>query len=203
MEPFQAHLIYALAWTGFGAVHSILAGTTVKNRLQPLFGVYYRLCYNLFAVLLLAAVWVLGLRVLDIDPFDLGKFTVAGLLGVSILGWILLLLALREYNLGRFSGLAQIRAGKSGEGGDEKEPLVEPLVTGGLHRFVRHPLYLGAYLILWGGAINSFGLATAVCGSAYLFIGARYEEKRLITEYGDAYREYQLRVPAVIPWRAG
>ncbi|MDA0305621.1 MAG: isoprenylcysteine carboxylmethyltransferase family protein [Proteobacteria bacterium] len=198
MESLLAHVIYGSAWASFGAVHSILAGSAAKNRLQRLFGAYYRLSYNLFAVFTIAAVWTLGLRILGGEkPFDLGKSAEAGLLGVSVLGWTVLLLALREYDLGQFSGLAQIRTHRQKEAGNKKEPLV----TGGLHRFVRHPLYLGAYMILWGGAVNNFGLATAVWGSVYLFIGARYEEKKLLIEYGEAYREYQGRVPAILPWK--
>ncbi len=202
MEPFQAHLIYALAWASFGAVHSILAGGGAKYRLAHLFGAYYRLSYNLLAVFYIAAVWTLGTRLLEGgQPFDLDEPTRAGLLGLSILGWIVLLLALREYDLGRFSGLTQIRARRLGGPENSADADDEPLITGGLHRFVRHPLYLGAYMILSAGAVNDFGLATAVWGSVYLFIGARFEERRLVTLYGEAYRDYQSRVPAVIPWK--
>jgi protein-S-isoprenylcysteine O-methyltransferase Ste14 len=66
---------------------------------------------------------------------------------------------------------------------------------------VRHPLYLGAHMILWGGAVNEFGLATALWGSLFLAVGARHEEKALLALYGEAYATYQRRVPAVIPWK--
>ncbi len=114
-----------------------------------------------------------------------------------MLGVGVLVLALREYDLGLFSGLKQIRAGKQGAPEDEDEPLV----TDGLHRFVRHPLYLGAYMIIWGGAVSDFGLATAVWGSLYLFIGTRHEERSLSALYGEAYADYKRRVPAIIPWK--
>lgn len=191
-----------MAWAGFGVVHSILAGAGAKHRLGRIFGAGYRLSYNLFAVLTIAAVWTLGARVLGGgEPFQLGGGVRAGLLAVSVLGWIVLLMALREYDLGRFSGMAQIRAHRRGTPEDTDEAEDEPLVTGGLHRFVRHPLYLGVYMILWAGAVNDFGLATAAWGSLYLFIGARFEEGKLLRLYGDAYRDYQGRVPAIIPWR--
>jgi protein-S-isoprenylcysteine O-methyltransferase Ste14 len=110
---------------------------------------------------------------------------------------VVLVMALREYDLGRFSGVAQIRAKKAGNTLSEDEPLI----IGGLHRFVRHPLYLGAYLILWGGATGDFGLSTAVWGSVYLVIGAGFEDRKLLALYGDEFRDYKDRVPAVIPWR--
>ncbi len=199
--PFQAHLIYALGWLSFGAVHSILAGAGAKGRLDSLFGAYYRLSYNVFAALHIAAIWALGGWVLSARAYGFEPGVAAALTGIRVLGVVVLVLALRQYDLGLFSGLKQIRAGKQGvpeyDYGDEDEPLV----TDGLHRFVRHPLYLGAYMIIWGGAVSDFGLATAVWGSLYLFIGARHEERSLSALYGEAYADYKRRVPAVIPWK--
>ena len=169
-----------------------------KGRLEPLLGVYYRLTYNLFAGVHVALVWAFGGAVLGgVPSFPLEAGVEIALAGISVLGWVVLVLALREYDLGHFSGLAQIRARRRGD----PPPEGELLVTGGLHRFVRHPLYLGAYMILWGGATGEFGLATAAWGSLYLYLGARFEERALLSIYGEAYRDYQGRVPAVIPWK--
>ncbi len=198
LGPLQAHTVYALAWLSFGAGHSVLAGAWAKGRLEPLLGAYYRLIYNLFASGHIALVWAFGGAVLGgVPSFPLEAGVEIALAGISVLGWVVLVLALREYDLGHVSGLAQIRARRRGD----PPPEGEPLVTGGLHRFVRHPLYLGAYMILWGGATGEFGLATAAWGSLYLYLGARFEERALLSIYGEAYRDYQGRVPAVIPWK--
>ncbi|MDA1091211.1 MAG: methyltransferase [Proteobacteria bacterium] len=194
-----AHLIYALAWLSFGAVHSVLAGVAFKNRFEPRFGPYYRLSYNLLATLHIGLVMVVGGAVMSPQAYALEPGVGAGLTGIRVLGGVVLLLALREYDLGRFSGLSQIRAHRQGA----PEPGVEPLIIDGMHRIVRHPLYLGAYLIFWGGAVNDFGLATAVWGSLYLWIGARHEERSLRALYGQAYADYQATVPAIIPWKGG
>lgn len=58
---FEHHLIYGAAWLTFGLVHSLLAREFVKSRLKPLFGAFYRLAYNIFATLQIAAVYVVGL----------------------------------------------------------------------------------------------------------------------------------------------
>ncbi|MAF96338.1 MAG: protein-S-isoprenylcysteine methyltransferase [Rhodospirillaceae bacterium] len=196
--PLEAQAIYGLAWLSFGVVHSVLAGAGAKRRLDSLFGAYYRLAYNLWAGLHIAAVWALGRALVgDRASFAPTAAVENALVGVYVLGWVVLVMALREYDLGRFSGLAQIRA--HGKGNTLSED--EPLIISGLHRFVRHPLYLGAYLILWGGATGDFGLATAVWGSAYLFIGTYSEERKLLALYGDEFRDYKDRIPAVIPWR--
>lgn len=198
LSPFQAHALYALAWLGFGAGHSILAAGPVKRALAPLFGPHYRLAYNLFAAVHFAAVWAFGVLVLrDMPTVGVTEAVARGLVALRVLGVVVLLVALREYDLGRFSGLAQMRAARGGQAIADDEPLR----TGGLHRFVRHPVYLGAYLILWGGATTAFGLATAVWGTLYLIVGTRFEERKLIDLHGEAYREYRARVPEAIPWR--
>lgn len=195
--PFQAQVIYALAWLSFGAAHSVLAAGAAKQRFKSVFGAYYRLSYNLLAALHIGLVMVLGAAVLSAQPYDLEPGVAAAMTAIRVLGLVVLVLAIREYDLGRFSGLSQIRAHRRGE----PQPGDEPLVIQGMHRFVRHPLYLGAYLIFWGGAINDFGLATAAWGSLYLLIGTRHEERSLLALYGRAYADYQARVPAVIPWK--
>ncbi len=194
---YQAHLIYALGWLSFGAVHSILAGAGAKHRLDSLLRAYYRLSYNVFAAFHIAFVWALGGWILSTQAYGFEPGVAEALAGIRVLGVVGLVLALREYDLGLFSGLKQIRADKQGAPEDEDEPLV----TDGLHRFVRHPLYLGVTMIIWGGAVSDFGLATAVWGSLYLFIGARHEERSLSSLYGEAYADYKRRVPAVIPWK--
>jgi protein-S-isoprenylcysteine O-methyltransferase Ste14 len=195
-------VVYALAWLSFGAGHSLLAGARAKQGLARFLGAYTRLSYNLFALFHIAAVWVLGLAALGgVPAYALTPTVENALLGVSILGLVVLVLALREYDLGLFSGLSQIRTHRRGGPAPGKEPEAEPLVTSGMHRFVRHPLYLGVYLILWAGAQDDFGLATAVWGSVYLALGTHFEERKLLALYGNDYRDYRDRVPALIPWK--
>ncbi len=192
-----AHLFYALAWLSFGAVHSVLAGSGAKKRLEPMLGAYYRLSYNLLAAVHIGLVMVLGGMILSAQSYAIEPGVAFAMTAAKVVGVIILVLALREYDLGLFSGMSQIRAHRRGR----PAPDDGPLATRGLHQFVRHPLYLGVYLYLWGGAVNDFGLATAVWGSVYLWIGARHEERGLLALYGQAYADYQTAVPAIIPWK--
>jgi protein-S-isoprenylcysteine O-methyltransferase Ste14 len=34
----------------------------------------------------------------------------------------------------------------------------------------------------------------------YIFIGAYFEERKLLREYGEVYAEYKSRTPMLIPW---
>lgn len=173
-------------------LHSVLAADSIKSRLA--LGRYHRLIYNGFALLHIGVVWWFG-RIWLADAPPLGVPAGVAVIGdiVTGLGLAIIAVALMGYDRGRFLGTTQIRS-------PEDAP-DEGLKTGGLLRYVRHPLYSGLFLVLWGHAQTEFSLATAVWGSIYLLIGAMYEERRLTDRYGDAYVIYRRRVPAFVPWR--
>lgn len=193
------HIVYGLLWLSFGAVHSLLAGESVKRRLRPLLGDGYRFAYNGFATLHVALIWVGGQALLGANAVDLGlpDGARALLAGLRWSGAAIILVALLHYDLGRFSGLTQLLGATRGRSIQQSEVLH---VTG-LHRYLRHPLYAGAYLYLWGSVTNEFQLATAVWASAYLAIGTHLEETRLVALYGEPYERYRARVPSLIPWK--
>jgi protein-S-isoprenylcysteine O-methyltransferase Ste14 len=70
-----------------------------------------------------------------------------------------------------------------------------PLETGGLYSVVRHPLYFGWALFVFGAPrMTMTRLVFAVVSTAYLAIAIPFEERSLIRTFGGAYREYQRRV---------
>lgn len=192
-------LLYACLWFSFGFGHSLLTVPSIKHRLEPVLGAAYRLSYNLFAMIHIGIVFLLGRHLLSGSRFDFlsSSFAVAFCAVVVVLGAVLILLSLRQYDLGLFSGLAQIRASQADKGPVE----VETLNVSGLNNWVRHPLYSGLFLLVWGNATSPFGFWTAVFASAYLLIGAHYEERKLIGVYTEEYELYKSRVPAFIPRR--
>jgi protein-S-isoprenylcysteine O-methyltransferase Ste14 len=69
-----------------------------------------------------------------------------------------------------------------------------PLVTRGLFRRMRHPIYAGILLITSGMALltaDVLSIATAAAAWVGLPIQARLEEEFLVSQYGDAYRRHQ------------
>lgn len=190
------HALYALLWLGFGLGHSLMADARVKVLLAPLLGTAYRLAYNLIAVAHIGAVWAIGRFVLadSVAGFDRPFWLIIAQGALAVAGLVILLLALRGYDGGRFMGFAQLRGAPADDG-------AEALSTGGLNRHVRHPLYAGAILLLLGLIADPFSAATALWATLYFWIGARAEEGRLLARYGAAYAEYQARTPMLIPLR--
>lgn len=191
------HVFYALAWLSFGALHSLLARERGQALLARGFGAGTRLAYNVIAVLHIGAIWAFGFYLgLGAKDFPLPPIISAGLFLLALAGLVLLYIAVREFDLARFSGFWQLlnRVPPGAEGEHE------PLVTGGLHRYVRHPLYTAGFMILWGVVDDPRSLATALYGSLYLLIGTYFEERKLRRIYGRAYEDYSRRVPPFIPW---
>ena len=68
------------------------------------------------------------------------------------------------------------------------------------YKFVRHPLYVGWFMIFWATPHMTVGhLLLAIGMSAYILIAIRYEERDLVKFHGETYREYQRKVPMLIP----
>lgn len=75
------------------------------------------------------------------------------------------------------------------------------LITGGLYRYVRHPIYTGVLLIVVGLTLRSGSFLTlAVAAVTVVFFDrkAAWEEARLRERY-PGYDEYASRTPRFIP----
>jgi hypothetical protein len=94
-------------------------------------------------------------------------------------------------------GLAPIRAHLRGR------PFQPPgFVVRGPYRWVRHPLYACIIALFWSNPdVTADRLLLAVLWTAWIWIATLLEERDLVAEFGEAYREYQSRVPMLIPWR--
>jgi len=187
----------------FGVVHSWLAGQNVKQGFRRRVGdrVYegfYRLAYNLLAVVMLAPVGLLLIFAPGNVVWQVESAPLALLLnGLRLLGLAALGVALVQIDLARFAGLAQVLAYFSGQ----PLPLPdEPLQTGGLYAHVRHPLYVASLLILWPApTMTEALLAFNVGATAYFLLGSIVEERRLVRAFGSAYIRYRQHVPWMLP----
>ena len=189
-------LLYAFAWLLFALVHSLLARPSIQEKFESHVKCWYRLLYNLLAFISVAIVLVVGRSWLNSNRFALldNQLVVIFSLVVQLLGLVVLVLAFASYDKGRFIGITQVITGER-----VSSAINEPLQRSGLNRWMRHPLYTGAFLVLWGGAISLLGLWTAIWGTLYLVIGSLFEERKLVITYGDDYRRYQQEVPQFFP----
>lgn len=186
------HLLYALAWASFGIQHSCLARPTVQQRLERWVGRCYRLGFNALAVVHFGLVIALGAWLFGFaDAARLPGFWQAPLFAIALVGLVIMTITLARRDLASFLGFRQLHAEATPE---------ECLDTKGVFGWVRHPLYFGMLLLFWGLAQTEFGLATALCASTYIFIGAWFEERDLLARFGTEYRDYRQRVPMLIPW---
>ncbi len=76
------------------------------------------------------------------------------------------------------------------------------LTVRGPYRWVRHPLYFFVLLMIWSYPNLTVDRALFnVLWTVWIFIGSVLEERDLVAEFGDRYREYQRNVPMLIPKR--
>jgi protein-S-isoprenylcysteine O-methyltransferase Ste14 len=195
MNPYL-HLI--IHWLLFYGVHSAMASTRAKDWVsQHAKGSvpYYRFMYNGVSLLLFfMAVWVQT----EIEEERWYSSQVLFILGLvlMILGLVMAYLSFRNYQMSEFLGLMQWRNKTF------NAAISEELKINGLNQLMRHPLYTASYLLLfgylmykpcWGSFIFSF------IGCVYLYVGARWEEKKLLKQFGSAYQNYQMNVPMFWP----
>ena len=84
---------------------------------------------------------------------------------------------------------------------NRSRPLV-PLSINGPYRWVRHPFYFLVVVMLWASpTISGDRLLVNGLFTVWIVLGARWEERDLIVQYGKAYRRYQAEVPMLMPRR--
>lgn len=181
----------------FAAQHSLMARQTFKRwwtRFVP--NAIVRSTYVLFAssiLLLLFWQW----RPIPFIIWHISERTAAAaLLGLSLLGWLLVLLSTFMINHFELFGLYQVfenlRA-RTIHDPHFKAPF--------LYKIVRHPIYLGFIIAFWSTPVMTFGhLLFAAMTTAYIFVGLTLEERDLVTLFGDQYQRYRKQVAMLVPW---
>jgi protein-S-isoprenylcysteine O-methyltransferase Ste14 len=80
------------------------------------------------------------------------------------------------------------------------------LVTSGPYRWIRHPMYSAALLLVMASTFLTANLVVASAGLIMFVLLAarsRLEEQRLVEKFGDAYREYQRQTGRFVPRPGG
>ena len=179
----------------WGIIHSLLASLFIKDLVRGLVGPtlfrLYRLGYNVFAAASFLPVLYLMRSLPDQWVYSVPPPWSYFFIGGQFLSALLLLLALTQTDVLSFIGLSQIY----------KNQESSALVTKGLYRYVRHPLYTFSLLFLWlTPTLTQNSIVVFLGATIYVLIGAWFEERKLIKNFGQAYAEYQLITPMLIPY---
>lgn len=188
------HILLAAVWILYCVLHSVLASITVKQWVQQQSSKafrYYRLFYTLFAAVSLGAIIWFHLSITSPWVFvPVFATTISGIV-IGGAGLILMAICIKKYFLS-LSGLKSLYI---------ESPSAE-LMIAGIHRYMRHPLYTGTFLFIWGLwiVLPTIGLLIAnIVITGYTLYAIRLEERKLVAEFGDSYRAYQKAVPKLIP----
>ena len=178
-------------------LHSAMISETVtrflKRRLGDSFR-FYRLFFNSVAVLtLIPVLWYShSLRQEAIVRWE-GVWLVLQYLLMAC-GVLLVIAGGRHYSLRQFVGISQLQGASSGglaAGGG--------IDSSGVLGLVRHPWYTAVVLLLWARNLDMAALVGNGVLTVYIVVGTLLEERKLVHEFGDAYRSYQRRVSMFVP----
>jgi len=192
-----ATLINCLLMLLFGAQHSVMARKSFKRWLTTFVPpVAERSTYVLLSSLVLVLMFWLWQPI----TFTVWQVEAAWarvlLTGLFWLGWVVVFVATLLISHFELFGLKQ--AIDRWRGTAQQLSIFR---TPSLYRIVRHPLYLGFLIAFWATPHMTAGhLLFAVGLTAYIFVGAHFEEKDLVALFGERYRQYKQAVGMVLPW---
>jgi protein-S-isoprenylcysteine O-methyltransferase Ste14 len=114
----------------------------------------------------------------------------------QIISWILFIASIC-YAL--FGIMIYFREGNPGENFEN----TTRLVTSGLYKYIRHPMYASLLFLGWGMLLKDLNPVTVnITGflSLAVYITCRVEEKEMISRFGEEYREYMKKTRMWVPW---
>ena len=193
---FQAILINTSLIAIFVIQHSVMARGWFKRWWtkivpEPIERTTYVL-FTVLALVLLYAFWEpMGGTVWSIE----NGVVVGALWALFALGWTILLISTFLINHFDLFGLRQVwlyLLNKPYTHLKFQTPL--------FYKWIRHPLYFGFILAFWAAPIMSVTrLFLSIAFTLYILKAIQWEEKDLISHFGDTYKKYAKRVPMIMP----
>jgi protein-S-isoprenylcysteine O-methyltransferase Ste14 len=181
----------------YGVLHSLLASHTAKRWAARMLGEgwvrrWYRLVFSSLGGLTLLPVLYLVRALPDrtLYSIPLPWAILTGL--VQLAAAAALLWTVMQTGAMNFIGFEQALDPASAE-----RP--RPLVSAGMYRYVRHPLYFLGLVVIWLTPVMTANILALNLGvTAYLLLGSLLEENKLRDDLGPAYEEYRSRTPWMI-----
>ena len=179
-------LVNLLLFTVFALHHSLFARTRVKQFVRSrMTAALERATYTLVASVLFAAVCWLWLpvpgRAWRLD----GGWRWLGY-GAQVAGAAIIFSGARTLDVLELAGVRQVMRTPAAHAG---------LETRGVYGLVRHPVYFGWTLLVFGAPDMTYTrFVFAVVSTLYLLIAIPFEERSLIETFGPEYASYKAKV---------
>jgi protein-S-isoprenylcysteine O-methyltransferase Ste14 len=122
----------------------------------------------------------------------------------QLISWFLLVVSavLVVWGVILLRGLGRARPATDGAPVFEWENTAS-LVTSGIYRYIRHPMYSSLLFLAWGTALKSVsttGVALAAIATVAVVVTARVEESENVARFGQEYRVYMRRSRRFVPF---
>ena len=178
-------------WIIFAAGSVVLAAISWRSLQKPGSHGFHRF----FAWESILGLFLVNATFWFVDPFSWNQ----------IIAWVLLIASLLPLAFGVHSLRTR---GKPAQGREGDPSLLAfekttQLVTSGVYRYIRHPLYSSLLLLTWGiffKSISWLALALAGISTLFLVLTAKADEAECIQFFGAPYREYMKRTKMFVPF---
>jgi protein-S-isoprenylcysteine O-methyltransferase Ste14 len=143
---------------------------------------------------------ILGLFLLNVDSWFRQPFALN-----QIIAWFLLVASLIPLGFGIHSLRMRGKPVEKREGDPSLlafEKTTE-LVTSGIYRYIRHPLYSSLFLLTWGIFFKMPSVASttlAITSTFFLVFTAKADEAECIRFFGPTYSDYMHKTRMFIPY---
>ncbi|NOH02486.1 MAG: isoprenylcysteine carboxylmethyltransferase family protein [Chloroflexi bacterium] len=178
-------------WIIFGAGSLLILTVSWKPLRDPRSHGFYRF----FAWETILILFLVNMEVWFYKPFAWNQ----------IIAWTLLFLSLVPLAFGVHSLRVHGNTTKQREGDPTLLAFEKTtaLVTSGIFRYIRHPLYCSLLLLAWGIFFKSISLPGTILvftATAFLIATARADERECLQFFGAPYAEYMKKTQMFIPY---
>ncbi len=175
----------------FAALSVILIAISWKALREPRSHGFYRF----FAWEAILALFLLNAEFWFRDPFSWNQ----------IIAWVLLFASLIPLVFGVHSLRTRGNPTDKREGDDSLLAFEKTttLVTSGIYKYIRHPLYSSLFLLAWGIFFKMpswFGFILVVTATIFLIATAKADEAECIQFFGSSYNDYMKKTRMFIPY---